>query len=245
MHIIFYLLITLTALYTGSIDKRLRISRSGTITTPLATLNVVGAIIICYVFFKTYLLLFLLLLTLLRRMGRNERKDMAALGVIVTAIGGAIAAGPAGWVILTALGLLLFMFLLPTAEDIATGLYTIFLKEMLRVLKAARKTGDTLRRRLPQNLRFLVAIIEMPVVCSLAIAGVWQLMNWLYKPEQLSATEVLFRLAILTPVTLLLYRAYLNDVPGIRVRKRKNKPSLPEIPVSLPDLQHVVSGRAV
>jgi len=243
MHIIFYLLIALTAFYTGSIDKRLRISRAGTIITPLAALNVVGTIDMCYVFFKIYMLLFLLLLTLLRRTGRGNRKDIAALGIIVTAIGGGIAAGPTGWIMLTVLGLLLFMFFLPTAEDIATSLYTICLKEMLRILNAARKTGDTMRRRLPHRLRFLVTVVEMPVVCCLAIAGVWQMMNWLYNPDMLSATEILFRLAVLTPLTVLLYRSYRHDIPGMRTDKRKSKQRARPVPVL--DLQHTVSSQAV
>jgi hypothetical protein len=211
MQIIFYLLIALTAFYTGSIDKRLKISRSGMIITPLAALTVVGSIIMCYVIFKTWLLVFLLLLAVLRHTGGPGAKTIVALAGVIIAATACIATGPAGWAVLTVMSMLLFLSLLPTAESMATDMYTILLKEMIRVLYAARKTGDRLRQLLPHGLRWLVALVEMPVVCSLAIAGVWQLMNWLYTPQQLSATEILFRLAALTPLSVLLYRAYLRD----------------------------------
>lgn len=217
MQILFYLFIALTVFFTGSLRRQLVYHSDGSIAPSLTLLTTAGATILCYVFFKAYLLFFILVLALMQRL-------RTSIGIKIAVLSGAICfttictgTGPIGWTVLSITAIISFLILLPQVESLAEDFYGIFFKEMNRVFCAARISFDKLRASLAHPLWFLVTLIELPAVCGLAVAGMWQLMNWLHEPASITGAVCLVRLVAIIPLVTVLYRAYLRDTAHVSI----------------------------
>ncbi len=212
MQFIFYAILVIALFYIGKIEKKFNVAViSAPLAIPLGIFMAIGAVVALIVLFKVFLLVIALLLFLLLKLKAIIGAKIAMfLGTMLASVL-SVFLGPLSPLIISVLWIILFLSLGAAIKDaffdLYSGIFTMFGKFLLGV----RTIADRIRVGLPTFLRFLVFIIEMPLVCALSIYGVWKAMNWIDDNPEITINILIFRLLILVPFSIFLYRSYIKS----------------------------------
>jgi hypothetical protein len=200
----FYILIALFSFYVGKYEKRINVGIiAAPISVPLGIMTGIACVLILKVMFFILAILFMLL-----------SKVKILIKIKIGAIFGSIAAamfaslaGPIGWFV----SALLIIFIIAGIKDTFVNIYEWFFRKMAQILMWIRKLFDSVRKPLPAFLHPIVCVLEAAIVCGLALKGLWDIMDWLDGKIEVTHTLIKFRLLVLLPYALILYRNYIKD----------------------------------
>lgn len=217
MEFLVYLGIGLLATVVSAWEKRINVAVAvAPISIPFGILTAAGASIALIVMFKLAILLGALVLLLLAKLKAFIGAKIAAIFGSMAAAALGIALGPITWFI-AGVAMIIFVVMLGAAiKEAFVGMYLWFFEKMAMLLMAIRRRCDAARSVLPRPLKFLVLIIEVPLVCGLSVYGLWQTMDYFDGSTRLTDSRLLARIASLAPFVLVTFRAYRRDTtpPG-------------------------------
>jgi hypothetical protein len=200
----FYILIALFSIYVGKYEKRINVGLiAAPISVPLGIMTGIACVIVLKVMF---FILALILILLSKVKIFITLKIGAILGSIAAAMLSSLA-GPIGWLVAA----ILILFIIAGIKDAFVSIYEWFFRTMAQILLWIRKQFNAVRKAFPIFLHPIICIIEAAIVCGFALKGLWDLMDWLDGKIEVTHTLVKWRLLVLLPYALILYRNYIKD----------------------------------
>lgn len=204
MTIFFYILIAVLSIYVGKYEKRINVGLiAAPISVPLGIMTGVAAVLVLKGMFFILAVLFMLL-------SKVKILIKIKIGAIIGSLAAAMFASFApgiGWVV----SALLILFIIAGIKDAFVSIYEWFFRTMAQILMWIRTQFNAIRKPLPVFIHPIICIVEAAIVCGLALKGIWDIMDWLDGKIEVTHTLIKYRLLVLLPYALILYRNYIKD----------------------------------
>jgi hypothetical protein len=91
------------------------------------------------------------------------------------------------------------------------SIYQWFFSKMAQLLMNIRQFFDNIRRGSIIIFHPIICLVEAILISGLALKSVWFLMDWVDGKTELTSRLITYRILVLVPFALLLYRNYIKD----------------------------------